>query len=136
MVPAPDDFPAARVPEPRTILVVDDDPMLLRMTDIVLRDGGYRVIMATDGASALRAIERDAGAIDLVILDRRMPGMDGLEVLERIRRRGSDMRVLLVTGYAPESATDDASADGVTALLQKPYDPQDLLSAVRAIICA
>lgn len=117
-----------------SILVVDDDAMLLRMTQLVLADCGYRITTAASGLDALRVISDAAGVFDLVILDMRMPDMDGMEVLERVHARWAGLRVMLVTGYAADGILEANRHKGVVAVLEKPYDPETLAAAVRAIV--
>ena len=117
-----------------SILVVDDDAMLLRMTQLVLADCEYRVSTAASGLDALRVLSDVAGDFDLVILDMRMPDMDGMEVLERVHAKWPGLKVMLVTGYAADGILQANHHKGVVAVLEKPYDPETLVAAVRAIV--
>jgi CheY-like chemotaxis protein len=120
--------------ENATILVVDDDPMLLRMTQLVLSEAGYRVTTAANGREAMRNLDDSQGAFDLMILDMRMPDMDGITVLERVHARWRGLKVLLVTGYAAEGVMESTRAMGAVGVLEKPYDPDTLASTVRQIL--
>jgi CheY-like chemotaxis protein len=117
-----------------TILVVDDDPMLLRMTQIVLSDLGYVVTSASDGGDALRKVDQAQGKFDLVILDMRMPDMDGIAVLERVHLKWPLLRVLLVTGYASDGILQETRSKGAVGVLEKPYDPDTLAETVKRVL--
>jgi len=83
--------------EPRTILVVDDELSIRILYKEELEEDGYTVITASDGDEALRKIKSDKP--DLVTLDIRMPGMDGIEVLHRIREMDKEIPVIMSTAY-------------------------------------
>jgi CheY-like chemotaxis protein len=81
----------------RTILVVDDEESIRFLYREELEEDGYRVITAADGEEALQKVEKDEP--DLITLDIRMPGMDGIEVLHRIREINKDIPVIMSTAY-------------------------------------
>lgn len=120
--------------EPPSILVVDDDPMLLRMTQIVLADLGYSVTPVSEGRDAIRMIDEVQGKFDLVILDMRMPDMDGMTVLERVHEKWPALKVMLVTGYASDGILQATQALGAVGVLEKPYDPDTLASTVQGVL--
>lgn len=113
------------------VLLVDDEPGLLRALGMALRASGWRVTTAADGRSALRAHEHERA--DVVVLDLGLPDMDGVEVLTTLRRSG-DVPVLVLSAR-------DQSADKVRALdagaddfVTKPFELQELLARLRAAI--
>ncbi len=114
------------------LLVVDDDPRITDMLRRVFAYEGYSVAIAASGDEALRrTLER---APDLVVLDIMLPGIDGLEVVRRLRAAGDNVPVLLLTGR-------DAVADRVKGLdvgaddyLVKPFAPEELLARVKAML--
>ncbi len=120
--------PAAEVPvDRRTILVLDDDDAVRVVTADSLREAGWRVVEAVDGASGLEALRAEPG-IALVVTDFAMPEMNGAEFAGHARTRRPDMPFVFVTGYADHAALADFGDD---AILQKPYRVEDLLARVR-----
>jgi two-component system response regulator MprA len=114
------------------ILVVDDDAPIRRMLERTLGAEGYDVVSAPDGGSALAAIE--ASAPDLVVLDVTMPGVGGLDVCRRLRSRGLDLPILLLTardGVPERVAGLDAGADDYVV---KPFAADELLARIRALL--
>ena len=113
------------------VLVVEDDPAIARVLELELGEAGYRVEVAPAGAEGLAAMEREQP--DLVVLDVRLPDMDGLSVCRRARRSGHDMPILMLT--ALDRVGDrvvglDAGADDYLA---KPFAIEELLARLRAL---
>ncbi|HQP35539.1 MAG TPA: response regulator [Polyangiaceae bacterium] len=118
-----------------SILVVDDDTMILRMTRAVLEDLGYKVTVAASGKEAIEVLEKlSSPDFDLVVLDMRMPDMDGVQVLDKTHPRWPDLRVLLVTGYSGDGILETYRSQGVVGVLEKPYDPETLADAVQRLV--
>ena len=106
----------------RKVLVVDDDPVVAKSFNRVLTDKGYLVVTAQN---AQQALERMRGEdVDLVYTDIRMPGMDGLELAEKVKARRPWTPVVIVTGYGTTANEERARAAGVSAFLHKPLSPQ------------
>lgn len=103
------------------VLVVDDDPVIGQSFDRVLSGKGYAVITASNGEEALRKLKDEN--YDVVFADIKMPGMNGLEVAERIKASQPWLPVVIVTGYGTEANETRASAAGVSAFLRKPLTP-------------
>ena len=114
-----------------TVLVVDDAPVNLKLTDLVLRKEGYRVYTATDAEEALNLL----GSIhpDLVLVDIQLPGMDGLELTRQIKNsaRTRDIVVLALTACAMKGDDQRAFAAGCDGYITKPIDTAAFGSIVR-----
>jgi DNA-binding NtrC family response regulator len=111
----------------RHVLVIDDDAVVGRSFDRVLSAKGYEVDTALNGEEALRDIE--AHSYDVVFTDIKMPGMDGLEVAEKIRARCPWTPIVVITGYGTEENEARASVLGVSGFVRKPLTP-DMIESV------
>lgn len=110
------------------VLVVDDDPVIARSFDRVLSGKGYAVITAGDGEEALRKLKSEN--YDVVFTDIKMPGMDGVEVAERIKASQPWLPVVIITGYGTEANETRADAAGVSGFLRKPLTPDMIEDSV------
>ncbi|OIP65513.1 MAG: hypothetical protein CO150_08025 [Nitrospirae bacterium CG_4_9_14_3_um_filter_53_35] len=113
------------------ILVVDDDPTLVRLSERILTSLGYHVWTATSGLEACRILQENKDQIDLVILDFMMPGMSGEETLLRLREINPHVRILLSSGYSREGKAKTLIDEGIQGFIQKPFVMQELDDAVR-----
>jgi CheY-like chemotaxis protein len=112
-----------------TILVVDDESLLLTMAETILTDFGYKVLTASSGQKALQVLAQPATQIDLIVTDLVMPGMGGREMIEKIRQQGLVMPVLCTSGYIlPEDKQNGAG------YLQKPFTSRELLAKVKSTL--
>ena len=112
-----------------TILFVDDEPSILSSLRRLFRPKGYQIHLAEGGLAALAVLEQVA--IDLVISDMRMPGMDGVQFLEQVRQRWPDVVRLLLTGYADIASTIGAVNRGENyRYIAKPWDDDDIVMIV------
>jgi two-component system cell cycle sensor histidine kinase/response regulator CckA len=117
-----------------TLLVVEDEPLILRMASRVLGELGYTVLTASDGREAMEVLGRHAGDIQLLITDVIMPKMSGRELATRVTALRPDIRVLYSSGYAADAIGEDGVlADGIN-FLAKPYLPSRLADAVRGAL--
>ncbi len=117
-----------------TILVVDDEQMVLTIARRVLERAGYRVLTAEDGQEGLEVFRRHAPEISLVLLDLTMPQMSGDEAVRAMRRVKGDVRVLLTSGYNEPEATGEITGPHLAGFIQKPYAATALLRKVREVI--
>ena len=108
------------------ILLVDDDRTFRLSTAELLSQEGYEVVLAADGHEAGAALEKEA--IDLLLLDLRMPGLDGLKVVEALRALGRRVPILMISGFGTVESAVEALHLGADDFLTKPVDP-DVLSA-------
>lgn len=113
-----------------TILLVDDDPGVRKSVGDMLKRSGYGVITAADGEQALEALGPGRG-VDLVIADNRMPGMDGLTLVRRIKERLPDLPTVIMTGYGDLESYLCASSLGVVRYIGKPFGLRQLRETVR-----
>lgn len=129
--------PAASEPQAslglyRRVLVVDDEAHLRQTFARILHQIGCEVTTATDGAEALQRLE--ATPYDLIYLDIRLPGMDGLQVLRQIHDRYPQLAVVLLTAHASISSAVEAVRLGATDYLIKPITPEALIARTRTIL--
>jgi CheY-like chemotaxis protein len=117
-----------------TILVVEDEEMVRRLTCDTLRKYGYQVIEASNPGEALLACEKYSGSIPLMITDVVMPQMGGRELSERLRRPRPEMRVLYMSGYTDDAVVRQGMLDPAMFFLQKPFTGRALAQRVREIL--
>lgn len=114
----------------KRILIVDDDPSIRYMLSRVLLDEGYDVLSAANGCDGLKAV---AGLdVDLLLLDLKMPGMNGRETLQEVVLLRPGLPVIIMTAYSGQAG--EGPLAGVSALLQKPLDFPMLLEAIRKLL--
>ena len=115
------------------ILVIDDEEHIRRMMRLTLEAAGYQVGEAKDGPEGL-SLYGDGSRWDSVVLDQRMPGMDGLETLRQIKCQNNDARVVMATAYASIELAVDAMKLGATDFVRKPMTPKVLRNSVSAVL--
>lgn len=113
------------------ILVIDDEPSIVKLVAAYLKPEGYQVLTATDGPSGLKAARTFKP--DLVILDIMLPGMDGIELLSRLRRE-SDVYVILLTAKTEETDKIVGLSVGADDYVTKPFSPRELTARVKAAL--
>lgn len=134
------DIPMETVQEPpsvrgaETILVVDDEEVILGVLDEWLTSLGYHVITANGAAAALQIFGERQNGIDLVVLDMIMPGMGGGEVLDRLKALDPDVAVILSSGYSVEGEASRIMERGVRAFIQKPFQIREFSRLVREVL--
>ncbi|HSE33282.1 MAG TPA: response regulator [Pyrinomonadaceae bacterium] len=117
----------------KRILIIDDEDHIRRMMRITLETAGYAVGEAQDGSEGLN-LYADGSGWDGVVLDQRMPGLDGLETLKRIKERDAEARVVMATAYASIELAVDAMKLGATDFVRKPMTPEVLRNSVAAAL--
>ena len=119
--------------EPACILVIDDEEQVNALLQEMLRNEGYRVMAAPSGAKGLRLLQEEP--VDLLITDMLMPGMDGLEVMKKVRQFLPSLKIIAISGggigLTPEFYLDAAQQLGAAGLLAKPFSRENLLKVVR-----
>jgi len=116
---------------PKSILVVDDNEDLRELVSSALTQAGYDVFGAPNASEGLRIAAQQEP--DLVLLDIMMPGMDGLEMLARLRERDKEMPVIVMTAHSTPETVISAMREHACDFLAKPFDMDDLVSAVNAV---
>src|SRR5438309_5417427 len=114
--------------EPATLLVADDDPGLRESLERTLTREGYRVVLASDGRAALERVQ--AGGVDLIVTDLRMPGLTGLELLRAAKAIMPDVDVILLTAFGTVEEAVKAMQDGAYDFLTKPFRREQLIKLV------
>jgi nitrogen-specific signal transduction histidine kinase/CheY-like chemotaxis protein len=114
-----------------TILLVDDERMILDVTGEMLRGLGYQVWIAAGGPEALEIYRKDYGSIDLVILDMIMPGMGGGEVLDGMKAINGNVKIILSSGYSLNGDARSIMERGALLFMQKPFRLNDLSQKIR-----
>ncbi|MFO7712907.1 PAS domain S-box protein [Desulfosarcina sp.] len=117
-----------------TILLVDDEEMIINVSQALLEKLGYQVIAAKSGEEATEVVLRMGSGIDLVILDVIMPGMDGIITFDRIRAIHPQMPVLLSSGYAVDGQSVEILQRGCNGFIQKPFDISKLSLKIQNIM--
>jgi len=115
----------------QTILVVDDEPQIVRLVRAYLEEAGYRVVTASDGQEALYVARHEKP--DLVVLDVLMPRMDGLEFTRRIRSE-RDVPIIMLTARAEETDRIVGLELGADDYVTKPFSPKEVVARVRAVL--
>lgn len=113
------------------ILVIDDEPKIVKQAADYLENGGYRVVSAGDGTTALAMARHERP--DLIVLDLNLPGMDGLDVC-RALRRDSDVPIIMLTARVDEIDRLIGLELGADDYITKPFSPRELVARVRAVL--
>ncbi len=117
-----------------TLLLVEDEAAVRSSVRRLLEWHGYTVLEARNGADALRIYEANEGGIDLVLTDIVMPEMGGHELVERLRARRPDLRVLFMSGYTEGASTRNGSMPPGTGFVQKPFSVETLMRRLREVL--
>jgi CheY-like chemotaxis protein len=119
-----------------TILVVEDEELVLDVASRILAQHGYQVLVARSGAEAFEIIDRHPGTIDLLLTDVVMPRTTGKVVAEAISAQRPDTRVLYMSGFPEAVVASEGVIDQGIRLMSKPFQAEDLLDHVRAVLDA
>lgn len=114
-----------------TVLVIDDEPMVLTVTQQLLEHFGYDVICAKNGREAVDIAESHSGDIGVALLDMGMPIMGGAEAFPLLAQARPSMKIIICSGYELAGASQTLLDSGASAFVQKPFLPQDLCSEIR-----
>ncbi|MCJ8007902.1 response regulator [Lederbergia wuyishanensis] len=114
------------------ILIVDDQFGIRILLNEILQKEGYQVFQAANGLQALAITKKHA--LDLVLLDMKIPGMDGLEILQQMKKIKPDIRVIIMTAYGELEKMEAAKKLGALAHFTKPFDIVELRQTIRSYI--
>jgi len=117
-----------------TILLVDDEEMIVEIGEEILQKLGYTVLSARSGQESLKIYHENSGTINLIILDMIMPGMSGKETYEALKRLNSGVKILLSSGYSMKDQTTRILENGCDGFIQKPFSIKDLSRKLREIL--
>jgi CheY-like chemotaxis protein len=132
--PQPDETTPEPVKGVGTILLVDDEEMIVQVGTSMLEKIGYRVLSANSGKKAVDLFKSCPDPFDLVILDMIMPGMSGAETFEKLREIDPHVKVLLSSGYSVEGQAGELLKKGCQGFIQKPYNIGELSKKLRSVI--
>jgi CheY-like chemotaxis protein len=124
----------AALPAGQTILLVEDQDTISEVVAAWLRDAGYRVLTARDGAEAVTTFHEKRGSIDLVICDLGLPGLGGREVFFVLRKVDPGVRFVILSGFVDVSERAELAEAGVAGFLEKPCRVEDLLGVVGRVL--
>ncbi len=117
-----------------TILVVEDDEAVRKMTRTFLTINGYEVLEARNAREAIQIVEKYGDAIDLLLTDVVMPGIKGRELVAQISQICEDLPVLYMSAYTEDAAVNNGILDPGTAFIEKPFGPDELAAKVRDLL--
>jgi CheY-like chemotaxis protein len=116
------------------LLVIDDDPVIARVTQRLLERLGYRVTAQTASQDALALVQASPDQFDLILTDQTMPGLTGVQLADAVRRLRPDLPLILTSGLAEAPTPEQRHALGVREFLTKPVDVRELGEAVRRVL--
>jgi two-component system cell cycle sensor histidine kinase/response regulator CckA len=122
------------LPGAETILLVDDEHIVLEATRTLLEEPGYTVVAASSGPKAVSLYEARGESIDLVLLDMVMPVMDGKETLRRLQHIDSQVKVVLLSGFGVSGEMEGLHRSGIGGFVQKPFGEQELSGMIRDVL--
>lgn len=139
MSPSPDSTPSPLTPSGDEtthgrVLLVDDEAMVVRVIARLLTRAGFDVTVHTDSREALRAIESDPQAFDVMVTDMTMPGLSGIELARGATAAGAAMPVVLLSGWIDAEAERQARAAGIARVLSKPIQVATLVEIVNDVL--
>ncbi|MEZ4529329.1 MAG: response regulator [Desulfobacterales bacterium] len=125
---------AASEKEAKSILVIEDEEMVLEVAHAMIERMGYAVLSAANGAEAVRVAEQHRGKIHLAILDLGLPDMEGKEVYSHLIRLRPEMRIIVCSGDSAEGTPREIMKAGARGFIQKPYNYDSLLNVITKVL--
>jgi CheY-like chemotaxis protein len=118
----------------KTILLIDDEEMVINISEMMLKKLGYKVLKAHSGYEGLQLFEENKFMIDLIISDLEMPKMNGEEVMDRLREIDPQIKVMLSSGALTDTDEQDVMNKGFNGFLKKPYNIDTLCQKMAEIL--
>lgn len=115
------------------VLIIDDEPDILKLNRYILQSMQYEVYEAGNGKEGINLFQTQGNDIDLVILDLTMPVMDGMETFNVLRKLKPDLPIILITGFDDLWDLDQLTSQKNVKFIRKPYQMDDLLSAIESL---
>jgi CheY-like chemotaxis protein len=120
-----------------TVLVVDDEQTVRSVAKLCLERAGFEVMLAESGFAAIDVLRGEKGAdVVLMLLDMSMPGMNGKDVMAKVRQAGIEIPVLICSGYSDAEVSREFSGLDIAGFIQKPFSSRQIVAAVRNAIAA
>lgn len=119
-----------------TVLLIDDDEMVVDVGERLLKNSGYDVVSAKTGKEAIEVFRGSHGRIDMVILDMILPDMGGGDTYDRLKVINPEIKILLASGYDIDYQGRDIMERGCNGFIQKPFNMSDLLEKIREILAS
>lgn len=113
------------------ILIADDDRDMCNIISTILKEGGYKVAKVYDGIRVIKKVKEES--YDLIILDYKIPFVDGIEVMQTIRSLRLPLKVIMISAYGSDTIKSEANKLGVYRFLDKPFDMNRLLTLIENI---
>lgn len=117
-----------------TVFVIDDDDMIADVSELILKNSGYDVIIAKSAKEAIEVYKENYSRIDMVILDMILPDMGGGDTYDRLKEINPGIKVLLASGYDKDYQGRDVMERGCDGFIQKPFNMNELLEKIRGIL--
>lgn len=114
------------------ILVVDDEMIVLESCRLVLEAEGFEIALTSSAEQGLEAIAD--GNFAVLLMDVKMPGHDGLYLMQEVKKKWPDMPMIVMSGYATTETISDVFKLGASAFIAKPFTPDELLEAIRRVL--
>jgi len=121
------------IPKNKHILVVDDEPLLVRLNKRQLESEGYVVSVSTSSLDALEQLTNSQDTFDLLLTDLTMPGMSGTELIKQVRLHSPALPIIVLTGLSDKDTEGELHELGVTSVVIKPVMEGELLTAVTSV---
>ena len=117
-----------------TILIVDDEQVLLDLIEAILSRNGYKVLIAKDGLQAIEQYKTHQNEIVLIFSDVGMPNLNGYDMFMRLKEINPSIRVIIGSGYIDDNQKDELLKSGVKRFIPKPYNPPEMLKTIREVL--